>query len=95
MMLLPVISAGTGQADIGQHGGCDVGQAAALTQLHIAAADGHKGHDIGGVGGERGAVRVHHLLGIAVVRGQERAAARSQDSFNDFLDSRHRRPPQP
>ena len=29
-----------GQADIGQHGGCDVGQTAALTQLHIAAANG-------------------------------------------------------
>ena len=41
-----------GQADIGQHGGCDVGQAAALAQLHIAAADGHERHDVGGVGGE-------------------------------------------
>ena len=28
---------GNGQADIRQHGGCDVGQAAALAQLHVAA----------------------------------------------------------
>ena len=41
-MLLPVISAGTGQADIGQHGGCDIGQAAALAQLHITAATATK-----------------------------------------------------
>ena len=40
---------GDRQADIGQHGGGDICQAAALAQLHIAAANGHKGHHIGGV----------------------------------------------
>ena len=64
---------GDREADIGQHGGGDVGEAAALTELHIAAADGHKGHHVGGVGGEGRAVRVLHLLGIAVIGGQEGA----------------------
>ncbi len=58
-----------------QHGGGDICQAAALAQLHIAAADGHKRHRVGGVGGKRSAVRVHHLLGVAVVGGDKGAAA--------------------
>ena len=77
---------GNGQADIGQHGGCDIGQAAALAQLHIAAANCHKGHNVGGVGGEGGAVRVHHLLGVAVVGGDEGAAAGVQHSGDHLID---------
>ena len=76
---------GNGQTDIGQHGGCDVGQAAALAQLHVAAANCHKGHNVGGVGGEGGAVRVHHLFGIAVVGGDEGAAAGVQYSGNHLI----------
>ena len=43
---------GNGQADIGQHGGCDIGKAAALAQLHVTAANCHKGHNVGSVGGD-------------------------------------------
>ena len=36
---------GDRQADIGQHGGGDICQAATLAQLHIAAANGHETFD--------------------------------------------------
>ena len=64
---------GDGQTDIGQHRRGDVRQAAALAQLHVAAANGHKGHHVGGVGGEGSAIRVLQLFGVAVVGGQEGA----------------------
>ena len=74
-----------GQADIGQHGGCDIGKATALAQLHVTAANCHKGHNVGSVGGEGGAVRVHHLFGVAVVGGDEGAAAGVQHSGDHLI----------
>lgn len=77
---------GDRQAHIGQHGGGDIRQAAAFTQLDIPAANGHKGHHVGGVGGEGGAVRVCHLLRIAMVSREESAAACGQNCLYHFLD---------
>ena len=51
------------------------------------SANGHKGHHVGGVGGEGGAVRVHHLFGIAVVGGDEGAAAGVQHSGDHLIHS--------
>ena len=57
---------GNRQADIRQHGGSDVRQAAALAQLHITGTDNHKGHHVGGVSGEGAAIGIFHLLGVAM-----------------------------
>src|SRR5699024_417940 len=37
--------------------------------------DDAEGHGVGGVGGKGGAVLVHHLVGVAVVGGEQHAAA--------------------
>ncbi len=75
--LRPVISSRHRQPHRGQHGGRDVGEAAARAQgLRIRAAEDHR-HGAGGVRGERRVVaRVDLLLGVAVVGGDQQAAAR-------------------
>ena len=60
-----------------QHGGAQVGQAA-VPQLHAAGAHHAAGHQVGGVGGEGGAVGLHHVLGVAVVGGDDDLAAQLQ-----------------
>ena len=49
MMLLPVISAGWGRPRTFNMVGGDVGQNAALAQVHIAQARHQEGHGVGGV----------------------------------------------
>ena len=55
-----------GQAQYLEHGWGNIGQTAALTQL-TGMVDYAERHRIGGMGGERGSVVVHHLVSVAMV----------------------------
>ena len=55
-----------------------VAQAAAVAQGRAVERD-HDRHRVGGVGGVRRAVRLEHVLGVAVVGGHDRHAARAGD----------------
>ena len=73
-----------------QHGRGDVRESAALAQLNLSGrqtlvrTDDQERNRVGGVRGEGGTVRLVHLVGVAVVGGQQHRAAHRERLLDDL-----------
>ena len=66
-----------------EHCRCDIRQHAAFAELAVVTYHAERNR-VGGVSGERLAVLLKHLVGIAVVRGDDCRAALLQNCVNNL-----------